>query len=66
MNTVVLNVEGMTCGHCKAAVEGAVTKVGAAGQVDLAAKTVTVEFDPAKVSESKIREAIVDQGYDVV
>lgn len=66
MNTVVLNVEGMSCGHCKAAVEGALKEVGAAGQVDLAAKTVTVEFDPAKVTEGKIREAIEDKGYDVV
>ncbi|MGB8954582.1 MAG: cation transporter [Tumebacillaceae bacterium] len=66
MNTLVLNVEGMTCGHCKAAVEGAVKKAGAEGQVDLAAKTVTVEFNPENVTESKIREAIADQGYDVV
>ena len=66
MSTLVLNVEGMTCGHCKASVEGAMKTIGAAGQVDLAAKTVTVEFAPAKVTESMIREAIEDQGYDVV
>lgn len=66
METVVLNVEGMSCGHCVSAVEGAAAEVGASAKVDLAAKTATVEFDPAKVSLDKIKEAIEDQGYDIV
>ncbi|WP_424767493.1 copper ion binding protein [Paenibacillus sp. sgz302251] len=66
MANTVLKVEGMTCGHCVSAVEKAVSKAGASGTVDLAAKSVAVEYDEAKVSIEAVKEAIEDQGYDVV
>ncbi|MCZ8515043.1 copper chaperone CopZ [Paenibacillus filicis] len=66
MKNVTLKVEGMSCGHCVNSVEGAVKKLGASGKVDLNAKSVTVEFDESKVSLEAIKEAIEDQGYDVV
>ncbi|HEX7057698.1 MAG TPA: copper ion binding protein [Bacilli bacterium] len=66
MQTVTLKVEGMSCGHCVKAVEGAVSKAGAKGKVDLAGKRVTVEFDEGKVQLEAIKEAIEEQGYDVV
>jgi copper chaperone len=47
-------------------VENALKEIGAKGSVDLASKRVTVEYDEASVSLDKIREAIEDQGYDVV
>lgn len=65
MQKTVLNVEGMSCSHCVNSVEGAVRELGAAGKVDLAAKTVTVEFDETKVTLDAIKESIEDQGYDV-
>ncbi|HJV45719.1 MAG TPA: copper ion binding protein [Bacillota bacterium] len=66
MKNVVLKVEGMSCGHCVASVEGTLSKLGAKGKVDLAAKTVAVEFDENKLSLEAITDAIEDQGYDVV
>ncbi|UQZ34494.1 copper resistance protein CopZ [Paenibacillus sp. PK3_47] len=66
MSNATLNVEGMSCGHCVSAVEKAVSGVGAAAKVDLSSKTVAVEYDENKVSLSTIKEAIEDQGYDVV
>lgn len=65
MEQVVLKVEGMSCGHCVNAVEGAVKQAGASGAVDLAAKTVKVSYDPSKVAIDQIKAAIEDQGYDV-
>lgn len=65
MQKVTLHVEGMSCNHCVNAVEGAVKKVGAFGKVDLAAHSVDVEFDEAKVTLDQIKAAIEDQGYDV-
>lgn len=64
---VVLNVEGMSCGHCKAAVEKAVSALNGVSGVDvaLAEKKVSVKYDPELVKESDIREAIEDQGYEV-
>lgn len=66
MQHVTLNVEGMSCNHCLNAVEGAVKSAGATGKVDLPTKKVTVDFDENKVSIETIKQAIVDQGYDVV
>ncbi|WP_276352159.1 copper chaperone CopZ [Cohnella caldifontis] len=65
MSTVTLKVEGMSCGHCVKAVEGAVGQLGASGKVDLNAGLVTVEYDESKVALEAIKEAIEDQGYDM-
>jgi len=66
MSNVILKVEGMSCGHCVSSVEKAVSTVGAAAKVDLNSKTVAVDFDESKVTLSAIKEAIENQGYDVV
>jgi len=66
MKEITLKVEGMSCGHCVSAVEGAVKKLGADGKVDLAGKSVTVKYNDQTVSVDAIKTAIEDQGYDVV
>ncbi len=67
MERIVLNVEGMSCSHCENAVKKAVSALDGVKtvDVDLEAKTVTVEFDPSKVTIDKIKVEITDQGYDV-
>lgn len=67
MNKVTINVNGMSCGHCKGAVEGALTKLAgvSSAQVNLQEKNVTVEFDAQTVSEAKLKAEIEDAGYDV-
>ncbi|WP_308639598.1 copper chaperone CopZ [Paenibacillus silvisoli] len=65
MTTTTLKVQGMSCGHCVNSVEGALTKLGAAGNVDLKSGSVTIEFDESKVTIDAIKEAIEDQGYEV-
>ncbi|CDN45417.1 MULTISPECIES: copper ion binding protein [unclassified Paenibacillus] len=66
MATEVLQVKGMSCGHCVSSVEGAVRNAGGAAKVDLASGQVTVEFDDSKLSVQAIKEVIEEQGYDVV
>jgi copper chaperone len=67
MEKTVLNVEGMSCEHCVKAVTNAVGALpGVAGvSVDLAGKTVAMEYDPAQTPLDKIKGEIEDQGYDV-
>lgn len=60
-----IRVEGMSCGHCVKTVEEGLAKMNVKGKVDLAAKTVAVEFDEGKTSLSAIQNAIEDMGYDV-
>ncbi len=64
----VIKVEGMTCNHCVMAVEGALNKLSgvSSAKVSLENKNVTVDFDDAKVDFDQMKEAIEDQGYDVI
>jgi len=66
MAKVTLNVKGMSCSHCVNAVEMAVREAGASGTVDLAGGTVTIEYDENTVTLEQLKQAIEDQGYDVV
>ncbi|MGG4340858.1 cation transporter [Paenibacillus lautus] len=66
MKQVTLTVEGMSCNHCVNSVEGALKNAGASGKVDLASNTVVVEYDETKVSLGALKEAIEEQGYDIV
>ena len=65
---IVLKIEGMTCGHCKAAVENAIRGLNgvSAANVDLGKKTVAVDYEPGKVSTEDMKKAIAEEGYEVV
>ncbi|MBN3553542.1 copper chaperone CopZ [Fictibacillus nanhaiensis] len=67
METKTLNVEGMTCGHCKAAVTNALNELDGVKNVVVHLETgkVEVEVDSSKVTDADMREAIEEQGYDV-
>ncbi|WP_058305692.1 copper chaperone CopZ [Gracilibacillus massiliensis] len=62
-----INVQGMTCGHCKMSVEGALKELDgvSSAQVNLEAGSVDVTFEESKVNVDAMKEAIEDQGYDV-
>lgn len=61
-------VEGMSCGHCKVAVEKAVSALPGVkfADVNLAAKTLVVEFDSFQTTLEEIKEAVDEQGFTVV
>ncbi|MBN6885735.1 copper chaperone [Cytobacillus horneckiae] len=67
MESVTLNVQGMSCGHCVKAVEGSVGEMKGVKTVavDLQNGKVKVDFDSASVSLDEIKETIDDQGYEV-
>ncbi|WP_299910395.1 heavy-metal-associated domain-containing protein [uncultured Paracoccus sp.] len=50
-------VSDMTCGHCKAAIEEAVTEAGGTARIDLETKRVRVEGINATEAEAAIRSA---------
>ncbi len=64
MNTnIELNVSGMTCGHCKSAVESALKSVSGvkAVNVDLAAGKASVTGEHVKLED--LVAAVADEGY---
>ena len=65
MEEVKLKVLGMACGGCKAAVETALRSLDGviSAEVDLAAKTASVSYDPSKLARKDLQEAIEKAGY---
>ena len=66
METVAIDVQGMTCNGCVASVSRLLKSVPGVSdaQVTLAPGRATVTFDPAKTSVQALRGAIEDAGYD--
>ncbi len=65
MKTTKLKVTGMTCGHCKAAVERALrSQPGVANAtVDLVGGGAEVEYDEEAVAIDRLIEAVTEEGY---
>ena len=63
MKNATYTIAGMSCGHCLNRVNSALTKVeGIAGQ-QVQIGSARVDFDPEKVTEQQIAEAISNAGY---
>ncbi|WP_020007313.1 copper chaperone CopZ [Salinicoccus albus] len=62
-----IDVQGMTCAHCKSSVEGALSSLDGVSKADvnLDENNVNVEYDDSKVTDSSMNDAIEEQGYDV-
>lgn len=68
MESVLLSVKGMSCGHCKGVVEQALKKVPGVinADADVGAGTVAVHFDGEKVSLEALKKAISEAGYEAL
>lgn len=67
MERIEFKVEGMSCGHCRMAVENALKTLDGVSDVnvDLDSGIVTVEYEAAGDREN-LKNAITDAGYTVV
>jgi len=67
MATTTLDVPDISCDHCKTSIEGALGPLLGVecALVDLAARTVTVTYDPGTLEAADLRRVIEDAGYEV-
>lgn len=67
MEKITIKVEGMSCGHCKAAVEKALKETNGVrdAEVNLTSKSVDVSYDQDRIDRADLVNAIEDAGYDV-
>jgi len=67
METVTMNVKGMTCGGCVASVTRVLKAVPGVDSVDVKLQPgqATVRYDASKVAVPRLKAAIEDAGYDV-
>jgi len=68
MKRVIIEVDGMSCEHCVKAITKTLEILSGVHtvEVDLKAKTVTVEHDPALAPIEKVKGEIENLGYDIV
>ncbi|HVM21592.1 MAG TPA: cation transporter [Egibacteraceae bacterium] len=67
MPNETISVPEIHCDHCKQSIEGALNPLPGVdlATVDVAQRTVTVEYDQSSISRDDIVGAIQDQGYEV-
>ncbi len=66
MKYVKYKVLGMSCDHCKAAVEGELDELpGVAANADVDRGIVEVSYDEGQVDEEQLKGAIEEAGYTV-
>lgn len=67
LQTMTINIEGMSCGHCKKAVEDALKTLDGVCEVEvnLDTNTALISYEKGKVAEVKIKDAVASAGYEV-
>ena len=68
METITLDVKGMTCMGCVASVKRVLNPIAGVSQVDVVLETgkVSVSYDAAQAQPAQFKEAIQDAGYQVI
>ena len=66
MGTVTIEINGMSCGHCVAAVQKALAEVHGVTVESVQIGSATVVLDPALTTRSAVEAAIGAAGYDMV
>jgi copper chaperone len=64
IETLTYRVDGMTCDHCKAAVNSEVAKVAGLKAVDVDLETKLVRVSGDRVDHDAIVAAVDEAGYD--
>ncbi|HWQ29492.1 MAG TPA: copper ion binding protein [Negativicutes bacterium] len=63
----LINIEGMSCGHCVKHVEEALSELNGVVKVEVSLKDKNAAVELSQeVEDSKLKEAIEEAGYDVV
>jgi copper chaperone len=67
VTTATISVPEIHCDHCKHSIEGALAPLEAVrrAEVDIDARTVTVDFDETDLARADLVRVIEDQGYAV-
>lgn len=63
MESLKLQIEGMSCSHCVRAVKNRLETTPGVEVEDVAIGSARLKYDPAKTSVDDIENAIADEGY---
>jgi copper chaperone len=63
--TKIVNIEGMSCGHCVMAVRKELSRIPDIFVEEVEVGKAVVKFDESKVNDLDIKKAIENAGYPV-
>lgn len=66
MTTLVLSINGMSCGHCLNAVRQALSETPGVTVDSVRIGRAEVRYDPALVAPDRIEAAVTDAGYEAI
>lgn len=64
MERLKLNISGMTCSHCTAAVTRALNSVNGVNVEKVETGSAVLTYDPSSTSLKQIEMAVADAGYN--
>lgn len=67
METIVLKVQGMSCGGCVSSIKSVLQPIDGVASVEVSLEKgqVTLSYDATKTRAQAFKQAIEDAGYDV-
>lgn len=68
MEKITLSIKGMTCASCAITIEKVISKLDGVSSVNVnfATEKASVEYEPEKISISRINDAIKKYGYEIL
>ena len=63
MDTMHLEIDGMSCGHCVGSVKKALDSLDGVSVDAVAVGSADVRYDPKKTSAELVLEAVAEAGY---
>jgi copper chaperone len=64
MEDLTLQIDGMSCGHCVARVQKALSKLDGVAVRNVGIGTAEMSYDPSRISPGQILEAVDAAGYE--
>ena len=67
MQTIIMNINGMTCLGCVNSVKNALEKISGVNGADVSLENeqVTIQYDAEKTNVNQFKEAIMEAGFEV-
>ena len=63
MTSLMLTIDGMSCGHCVMSVQKALRALDGVDVLQVQIGSAALQYDPAKRTVEEILEAVRDEGY---
>lgn len=67
MQTIIMNINGMTCQGCVSSVKNVLEKISGVNDADVSLenKQVTIQYDAEKTNVNQFKEAIMEAGFEI-